>query len=466
MKSVERSVTPVREPLSWMTSSWQAKPAIQQPAYADPVEFDRALTQLAGLPPLVTSWEVLALKHKLAEAAEGCCFILQGGDCAESFADCNSPIISNRLKVLLQMSLVLVHGLKLPVVRVGRFAGQYAKPRSTELETRDGVTLPSYRGDIVNSAEFTATARRADPQRLLEAHAKSAMTMNFVRALIDGGFADLHHPEYWDLEWVAHSPLAAEYRRMVESISDSLRCMETLAGESLGSYGRVDFYTSHEALLLHYEQALTRQVPHQWGWFNLSTHFPWIGMRTTDLDGAHMEYCRGIRNPIGIKIGPSMKSDQLLRVIEMLNPDNEPGRLTLIHRMGASKIQQYLPPLLEAVKKTGNRVLWISDPMHGNNESLANGIKTRRFANIRTELEHAFDIHAAVGAQLGGVHLELTGENVTECLGGARDLSETDLERAYKSRVDPRLNHEQSLEIAMLIVRKRGNGILASASEN
>ncbi len=462
MKSVERNITPVREPLNWSPASWQVKPAIQQPAYDDQAELGRALAQLSELPPLVTSWEVLALKRKLADAAEGRCFMLQGGDCAESFADCYSALISNRLKVLLQMSLVLVHGLKLPVVRVGRFAGQYAKPRSTDMETRDGVTLPSYRGDIVNSAEFTAAARRADPQRLIEGHAKSAMTMNFVRALIDGGFADLHHPEYWDLEWVAHSPLAVEYRRMVESIGDSLRFMETLAGEPIGSYGRVDFYTSHEALVLHYEQAQTRQVPRQWGWFNLSTHFPWIGMRTADMDGAHLEYCRGIRNPIGVKVGPSVKPDQLLRVIDALNPDNEPGRLTLIHRMGASKIQEHLPILLETVKNAGRKVLWISDPMHGNGESLANGIKTRRFENIRAELDHAFDIHAAAGTRLGGVHLELTGENVTECMGGARDLTETDLERAYKSSVDPRLNYEQSLEIAMLIVRKRGSGLLAT----
>jgi 3-deoxy-7-phosphoheptulonate synthase len=399
---------------------------------------------------------VLALKHKLAEAAEGRCFLLQGGDCAESFADCTSPLISNRLKVLLQMSLVLVHGLKLPVVRVGRFAGQYAKPRSTDTETRDGVALPSYRGDIVNAPEFTATARRPDPQRLIEAHSKSALTMNFVRSLIDGGFADLHHPEYWDLAWVEHSPLQGEYRRMVDAIGDSVRFMETLAGP-IGSFGKVDFYTSHEALLLHYEQAATRQVPRQWGWFNLSTHFPWIGMRTAQLDGAHVEYCRGIRNPIGLKVGPGVTPAALLRTLDALNPDNEPGRITLIHRMGAERIERELPPLLQAVKAQDRRVLWCCDPMHGNTEALANGVKTRRFANIRAELDAAFDIHAAQGTRLGGVHLELTGENVTECLGGARDLAEADLARAYKSNVDPRLNYEQSLELAMLIVRKRGH---------
>ncbi len=441
----------------WTPDSWQHRPALQQPSYDDPVELARAGAHLAELPPLVTSWEVLALKEALAEAQEGKRFLLQGGDCAESFADCTSPVISNRLKVLLQMSLVLVHGLKKPVLRVGRFAGQYAKPRSADTEVRDGVSLPSFRGDVVNSQEFTAAARRPDPQRLIQAHAHSALTMNFVRALIDGGFADLRHPEYWDLAWVEHSPLAAEYRKMVAGISDSLHFMETLAGP-IASFSKVDFFTSHEALLLHYEQALTRQVPRNPGWFNLSTHFPWIGMRTAALDGAHVEYFRGIRNPIAVKIGPSVTADQLLPLIDVLDPHAEPGRLTLIHRMGQAKIADALPPLLEAVRREGRRVLWVADPMHGNTEGTSNGHKTRRFDNIRGELDQAFDIHAAAGTRLGGVHLELTGEDVTECIGGARDLKEDDLDRAYKSMVDPRLNYEQSLELAMLIVRKSAGG--------
>ena len=456
MRSIETSVMPVREARDWAPSSWQKCPQAQQPVYADRGELDRALTQLSGLPPLVTSWEILALKQLLADAAEGRRFLLQGGDCAESFDDCSSPLISNRLKVMLQMSLVLVHGLKLPVVRVGRFTGQYAKPRSADQETRGGVSLPTYRGDLVNAPEFTPDARRADPQRLIRGHARSAMTMNFVRALVDGGFADLHHPEYWDLAWVEHSPLQDEYRQMVESIGNSLRFMETLAGEPIGSFQRVDFYTSHEALVLHYEQALTRQVPRQWGWFNLSTHFPWIGMRTAAHDGAHVEYFRGIRNPVAVKIGPSVTPDQLLRLADALDPDREPGRLTLIHRMGAAKIAAALPPLLAAARSAGRRPLWVCDPMHGNTETLATGVKTRRFENIRSELDQAFDAHRAAGTRLGGVHLELTGENVTECLGGARDLVESDLARAYKSQVDPRLNYEQSLEIAMRIVRARG----------
>lgn len=443
----------------WAPGTWRSRTALQQPTYENQEELNGALAQLGELPPLVTSWEINTLKQRIAEAQAGERFLLQGGDCAESFADCSSPIISNRLKVLLQMSLVLVHGLKKPVLRVGRFAGQYAKPRSADTETRDGVTLPAFRGDLVNSPAFTPEARRADPQRLIKAHARSAMTMNFVRALIDGGFADLHHPEYWDLAWVEHSPLAAEYKRMVASIGDSLRFMETLAGQSISSYSRVDFYTSHEALLLHYEEALTRQVPRQDGWFNLSTHFPWIGMRTAALDGAHTEYFRGIRNPIAVKVGPTVQPDDLLRLIDVLNPNDEPGRLTLIHRMGNDKIATQLQPLLEAVKRDGRRVLWVADPMHGNTESTSNGYKTRRFSNIAGELDQAFDIHAAVGTRLGGVHLELTGENVTECLGGARGLVEQDLDRAYKSMVDPRLNYEQSLELAMLIVRKSGGMI-------
>jgi 3-deoxy-7-phosphoheptulonate synthase len=445
-------------PKDWAPDSWRGRPALQMPTYPDAAALKAALDELARLPPLVTSWEIFALKKQLAQAQEGKRFLLQGGDCAESFSDCQSGLISNRLKVLLQMSLVLVHGLQLPVVRVGRFAGQYAKPRSTDMETRGEITLPSYRGDLVNGPEFSAAARMADPQRMIRAHSRSAMTMNFVRALIDGGFADLHHPEYWNLNWVGYSPLAAEYQQMVSDIGGAVRFMETLAGVEVHNLNRIDFYTSHEALLLPYEQALTRQVPRQWGWFNLSTHYPWIGMRTAALDGAHVEYLRGVRNPIAIKIGPSVQPDQLLRLIDVLNPDDEPGRLSFIHRMGAAQIADKLPALLEAVKRDGRRVLWVCDAMHGNTESTSNGFKTRRFDNIRSEVEQSFELHAAAGTRLGGVHLELTGEDVTECTGGARELTDIDLERAYRSSVDPRLNYEQSLEIAMLIVRKQRQG--------
>ncbi len=455
MAPADRKMQSVNLPIDWSPDSWRGRTALQLPQYPDADALASALGELRALPPLVTSWEILTLKQQLAEAQEGKRFLLQGGDCAESFGECTSDVISNRLKVLLQMSLVLVHGMRKPVVRVGRFAGQYAKPRSADTETIDGVTLPSYRGDMVNGPEFDALVRTPDPRRMIKAHARSAMTMNFVRALIDGGFADLHHPEYWNLNWVGHSPLADEYRQMVASIGDAVRFMETLSGSEVHNLNRVDFYTSHEALLLPYEASMTRQVPRHWGWFNLSTHFPWIGMRTAAVDGAHAEYFRGIRNPIALKVGPSVTPDQLLRIVDLLNPEDEPGRLTFIHRMGAVHVAEKLPPLLDAVRRDGRRVLWVCDPMHGNTESTSNGYKTRRFHNIRSELEQSFELHAASGTRLGGVHLELTGEDVTECLGGARELTEVDLERAYRSCVDPRLNYEQALEVAMLIVRKQ-----------
>ncbi|MDD3762023.1 MAG: 3-deoxy-7-phosphoheptulonate synthase class II [Nevskiales bacterium] len=441
---------------AWTPESWQQRPAAQQPTYPDAALLQQSLEQLATLPPLVTSWEVNSLRQQIARAQVGECFVLQGGDCAESFDDCRPEIIANRLKVLLQMSLVMVHGLRQRIVRIGRFAGQYAKPRSADIETRDGVSLPSYRGDLVNAPAFTEAARVPDPRRMIEGHARSAMTINFVRGLIDGGFADLHHPEYWDLEWVQHSPLAADYQRMVDTLGDSVRFMETLAGQPVGELSRVDFFTSHEALLLWYEQAHTRQVPRAPGWYNLATHFPWIGMRTAEIGGAHVEYCRGIRNPMGVKVGPKMTADWVSDLCRILNPDNEAGRLTLIHRMGSDNIGDHLPRLIEAVHRAGHRVLWVCDPMHGNTESTPSGLKTRPFERIMSEVEQAFAIHKACGSRLGGVHLELTGEDVTECTGGARNLSHADLERAYRSTVDPRLNYEQALEMAMKIARVAG----------
>ena len=439
-------------PPGWTPDSWQSRPAVQQPSYPDQAALRQVLDQLSQLPPLVTSWEVNHLREHLAEAQAGKHFVLQGGDCAESFADCESAIIANRLKVLLQMSLVLVHGLRRKVVRIGRVAGQYAKPRSADTETRNGVTLSCYRGDLVNAPEFTEGARTPDPWRLLEGHKRSALTMNFTRGLIDGGFADLHHPEYWNLDWVQHVPHANEYRERVEAIGESLRFFETLAGQTISDFNRVEFFTSHEALLLAAETAQTRRVPRQPGWYNLSTHFPWIGMRTAAVDGAHVEYCRGIRNPIGVKVSPSMSIDWVLQLCAILNPDNEPGRLTLIHRMGAGKVAQHLPGLIDAVRAKGHRVLWLCDPMHGNTQTAGNGLKTRAFSDILSEIEQSFAIHAGCGSRLGGVHLELTGEDVTECTGGARALSEDDLQRAYRSAVDPRLNYEQALELALRIV--------------
>jgi 3-deoxy-7-phosphoheptulonate synthase len=424
---------------------------LQQPAYPDAERLARAVGELERLPPLVTSWEIESLKSQLAAAAAGDAFLLQGGDCAESLDDCTSPAIAAKLKILLQMSLVLVHGSRRRVIRVGRFAGQYAKPRSADFEEVAGERLPSYRGDLVNRAGASTAERIADPERLLRAYERSALTINFIRALVEGGFADLHHPEYWDLGWVEHSPLAADYRRRVAAIGESLRFLETLAGRRVAEMGRVDFYTSHEGLHLIYEQAQTRQVPHRQGWYDLTTHFPWIGMRTSDPDGAHVEFFRGISNPIAVKIGPATTPDRLARLLDILHPDDEPGRLTLVHRFGARAVAAGLPPLIEVVRAAGKTVLWACDPMHGNTQTTASGRKTRSFDEIVDELEQAFEIHAAHGSRLGGVHFELTGENVTECVGGARGLGPDGLDRDYRSAVDPRLNYEQALEMAMRI---------------
>lgn len=439
----------------WYPASWGERNAEQQAAYPDQAELNAVLEQLAVLPPLVTSWEVETLKTQLASAARGDAFLLQGGDCAENFSDCRSDIIANKLKILLQMSLVLVHGLQLPVIRVGRIAGQYAKPRSADTETRDGLALPSYRGDLINGPEFSAAARTPDPKRLLRGYGRAAMTLNFIRSLSDCGFADLHHPENWDLDFVRHAPQAKDYRRVVDALGDALRFMEVVGCGASSELGRVRFYTSHEALHLHYEQALTRQAPRRSGWYNLGAHLPWIGFRTADPAGAHVEFFRGIANPVGVKVGTGMSAGRLEALMEGLNPADEPGKLTLIHRFGVDRIADGLPPLIEAVRRSGRSVLWVSDPMHGNTETTAGGYKTRRFDNILSELAQAFDIHRSLGSRLGGVHFELTGDDVTECLGGARGLDEAGLKRAYLSQVDPRLNYEQALEMAMAIVRKQ-----------
>jgi 3-deoxy-7-phosphoheptulonate synthase len=439
----------------WSPDSWRQVKALQQPTYPDQEALERAILHLQSLPPLVTSWEVNALKTKLARAATGQAFVLQGGDCAERFDECGAEPIKNRLKILLQMSLVLVYGLKTPVIRVGRLAGQYAKPRSSDVEERGGQSLPAYRGDIVNGSAFDAVDRVPDPRRLIEAHQLSALTLNFVRALTEGGFADLRHPEYWDLDFVAHSPLANEYQEMVASIRDSLRFVETLGDLPTSSIQRASFYTSHEALLLYYEEAHTRPVPHMPGAWNLSTHFPWIGMRTAQPDGAHVEYCRGISNPVAVKVGPDMTAEWLTDLVRILNPAGEPGRLALVHRLGVNDVEDHLPRMIRVVEATGTPVLWMCDPMHGNTQVTPGGLKTRHFDDILGELNLAFDIHETMGTRLGGVHFEMTGDNVTECLGGARGLAVADLERAYRSHVDPRLNGEQALEMALSIVHKR-----------
>jgi 3-deoxy-7-phosphoheptulonate synthase len=435
----------------WSPASWQGRKALQQPQYPDATALAEAVAQLSRLPPLVVSWEIDGLRERLAAAQRGEAFLLQGGDCAESFEGCESDRIAKQLKVLLQVSLVLLHGLKRPIVRVGRIAGQYAKPRSADTETRDGVTLPSYRGDNINRAEFTPAAREPDPQLLLRGYERAALTLNFVRALVDGGFADLHHPEYWDLNFLQHSPAREAYEKVVRSIADALDFFEGMTGSPVEKANLVTMYASHEGLHLQYEQAQTRYIPRMGRWYNLSTHLPWIGMRTAQLDGAHVEYFRGIANPIGVKVGAAMDSGWLQGLVNTLNPDNQPGRLTLIHRFGARDIEKNLPRLIEAVRDTGKTVLWVCDPMHGNTESTANGYKTRRLENITRELELAFEVHETNGSRLGGVHLEMTGEDVTECTGGARGLNDADLARAYKTQVDPRLNYEQAIELALMI---------------
>jgi len=437
--------------LEWGPDSWQSRPAIQQPTYKDAERLHEAVSRLAKLPPVVTSWEIEALREHIAAAQKGQAFVLQGGDCAEDFEECTSDSVVSKLKILLQMSVVLTAGLQLPVIRIGRMAGQYAKPRSDDMETRDGVSLPSYRGDLVNRLAFTADDREPDPHLLLRGYERAALTLNFVRSLIDGGFADLHHPENWDLDFVGHSKSADAYHRIVQRIADSLDFFESITGSKIHQAQRIEFYTSHEGLHLLYEQAQTRFLAHRKKWYDLTTHFPWIGMRTASPDGAHVEYFRGICNPVGVKVGAEVSVDDLQRLIQKLNPENEWGRLTLIHRFGADQVEAKLPTLIKAVQKLDTRVLWMCDPMHGNTETASSGVKTRRVENILGEIEAAFRVHKANGTILGGVHLELTGDHVTECTGGARGLSDDGLSKAYLTQVDPRLNYEQAMEIALRI---------------
>lgn len=440
--------------IEWNPESWRNLIAKQQPIYTDQAKLDDVLGRLATLPPLVTSWEIENLKKNLADAAEGKLFVIQGGDCSENLDECSTESIVRNLKVLMQMSLVLMYRSMKPVVRIGRVAGQYAKPRSKDTETRDGVTLPVYRGDIINRSGFTEQERMADPDLLMKGYERSALTLNFIRALCAGGFADLHHPENWDLGYFSTSTESNRYQELVHSIGEALQFMETVANASISQLESVDLFTSHEGLHLTYEQSLTRQVPRRDGWYNLSTHFPWIGDRTRDLDGAHIEYFRGIKNPIGLKVGPTMKTDELKKVCDVLNPENESGRLMLIHRFGVEKIGEHLPRLIQAIKSSGQNVVWCSDPMHGNTFSTSEGIKTRHVDQIQKELLSGFEIHRAEGSVLAAAHLELTGDNVTECVGGARDLKESDLSRAYKSQVDPRLNYEQAMEMSFMIAEQ------------
>jgi 3-deoxy-7-phosphoheptulonate synthase len=426
--------------------------------YPDLAAVDAIVAELRRLPPLVTSWEIARLKSQIAEAQLGKRFLLQGGDCAESFSDCQFGIVANKLKILLQMSLIFVHAARKPVIHVGRFAGQYAKPRSRTVETRGSETLPSYFGDLVNRPEFSASARRLDPNLLLRGYHHAAVTLNFVRSLSAGGFADVHHPEYWDLAFFRNASvdpeLRIEYEQTTRQLADALHFMEAWGEVSIEALTQTCFFTSHEGLNLYYESAQTRTVPHRTGYYDLTTHFPWIGERTRALDGAHVEFFRGIENPIGIKIGPTARPDEILRLLDVLNPMEEPGKITLITRMGAGRVCERLPIIVDAVRHAGRRVLWVCDPMHGNTHVTTSGVKTRAFKDIQRDLEATCDIHDALGSYLGGVHFELTGEDVTECTGGAAGITEETLHHNYNSACDPRLNYRQSLEIAFRIARR------------
>lgn len=439
---------------NWSPTSWKDKPVKQLPEYPSQTKLEESYQTLKSLPPLVTSWEIEALKSKLANVAAGKSFLLQGGDCAESFDATKAPKIVNMVKVLLQMSFILIHEMGAPVLRVGRIAGQYAKPRSNDFETVNGEEIHNYRGDLINGFESESGIRMPDPDRLIEGYHKAGLTLNFLRALADEGFADLHHPEQWELDFMRNNEYYAEYEEMVNSITKAVRFVEAIAPDTFTTLQKVDFYTSHEALNLHYDSAQTRPVPRKAGHFNLSAHMVWLGNRTRDLDGAHVEYFKGINNPVGIKIGPPYEIDETLKLIETLNPNHEAGKIVLITRFGKDIVEEELPKLIKAVRREGFPVVWSSDPMHGNTFSTDGGIKTRNFDAIISEVRSAFAIHRAEGSYLGGVHLELTGDNVTECVGGAKGLEEDELNRNYETFCDPRLNYEQSLEMAFLIARE------------
>jgi 3-deoxy-7-phosphoheptulonate synthase len=438
----------------WHPLSWNDFEVNQLPPYPDIDNLQDVYDRLRTLPPLITSWEIEALKQKLADVAAGNAFLLQGGDCAETFDGCNAPKIVNHLKILLQMSFIMIHEMGTPVVRVGRIAGQYAKPRSKDFEVVDGVKMLNYRGDLINSYEPNEEARRPDPERLITAYNKAALTLNFLRALSDEGFADLQHPEQWELDFMKNNTYYKDYEMMVHSINKAVSFMETITPNQFNTLHKVDMYTSHEALNLFYDAAQTKKVPRKSGWFNLSAHMVWLGNRTRGLDNAHVEYLRGIKNPIGIKVGPPFERDEILKVIERLNPTHEAGKIVLITRFGVKEVEKDLPGLIRAVNREGFPVVWSCDPMHGNTFATSNNVKTRNFDDILDELRATFNIHRAEANYLGGVHLELTGDNVTECVGGANGLNESGLGRNYETYCDPRLNYEQGLEMAFLVARE------------
>jgi len=437
----------------WTPQGWRAKPIRQVPEYPDSAALADVERRLLSFPPLVFAGEARRLKAALAQVAEGRAFLLQGGDCAESFAEFHPDNIRDTFRVLLQMAVVLTYGAACPVVKVGRMAGQFAKPRSADLETKDGETLPSYRGDMINGMEFSPQSRIPDPERLVRAFNQSAATLNLLRAFAQGGYADLRKVHQWNLGFVADSPQGERYRDLADRLDETLAFMEAcgLTSETAPQIRETDFFTSHEALLLPYEEAMTRVDSTAGDWYDTSAHMLWVGDRTRQLDGAHVEFLRGIANPVAMKVGPSMEEDDLLRLIDALNPEDEAGRLTLIARMGADDVERALPPLVRAVKRQGRTVVWACDPMHGNTVKSSSGYKTRPFDSILAEVRGFFAVHKAEGTHAGGVHVEMTGQNVTECVGGAQAITEAGLADRYHTHCDPRLNAEQALELAFLI---------------
>jgi 3-deoxy-7-phosphoheptulonate synthase len=440
----------------WSPDSWRNKPIEQVPIYPDLDQLAQVEKQIASFPPLVFAGEARELKAKLARVAQGEAFLLQGGDCAESFAEHGADTIRDFFRVFLQMAVVLTYAGGSPVVKIGRIAGQFAKPRSAPTETKDGVELPSYRGDIINGIDFDEAVRTPDPQRILMGYRQSAATLNLLRAFSQGGYADLEHVHQWNLGFVKDSPAGHRYQELSDHIAETLRFMRAigLTPENAPQLRATSLYTSHEALLLGYEQALTRIDSTSGEWYATSGHFLWVGDRTRQLDHAHFDYLRGIKNPIGVKCGPTLEADELLKMIDLLSPDNEPGRLTLICRFGTEEVGKHLPALVRAVEREGKSVVWTCDPMHGNTIKAGSGYKTRPFDLIMSEVEAFFDIHRAEGTHAGGIHVEMTGQNVTECVGGAKAVTETDLSARYHTHCDPRLNADQSIELAFIVAER------------
>lgn len=437
----------------WSPSSWREKPILQQPTYPNQLELKTVLEELRNFPPLVFAGEARSLKSQLAEVANGKAFLLQGGDCAESFSEFKASNIRDTFKALLQMAVVMTYAGGLPVVKVGRLGGQFAKPRSSDTETINGVTLDSYRGDIINGVDFTAEARTPDPQRMIKAYNQSAATLNLLRAFASGGLADLNQVHKWTLDFAQKNEVSMKYEALAEEIGKSLQFMKAcgITSQTSRTLRETDFFTSHEALLLPYEEAFTRQDSLTGEWYDTSAHMLWIGDRTRQVDGAHVEYLRGVKNPIGLKAGPSMDPDDLIRLANILNPENEAGRLNIIVRMGANKVEEGMPKLIRAIEREGLKVVWSCDPMHGNTIKSSNNFKTRPVDAVLTEMKQFFQVHKAEGTFGGGVHLEMTGKNVTECIGGSFIVTEEDLSSRYHTHCDPRLNADQALELAFLI---------------